>query len=720
MKKTLSIILTLALVITMFTPLGFTNVEAVEEEFDTDRYGDVIDIGTKLRHLEKDDDYINDLNQTLLNTATTFNFNAMDAAIDNSNFTFNGGTKYFLGLEADGNYYAKTYTLRSLGTSVEIWVADDLSFPDDRPLPEITQEQVDTLRNEFDNTIYPTDTDFFGTPDSLTGENAELPALLGLPQDYYVPEDGVERIIILVDNVRDESYYDPDYPFFVAGFFSPSYEGYFDRNVISLDTNDWENRLESTFFGTTAHEFQHLIHSDNDSNEETWIDEGMADFAQYLCGYGHSWGHVNFFLDHPENSLVEWDDHYDAETGPETLSDYGQAYLLQLYLYDQYGKDFIQQLAKDERQGFTSINAVLEEYGAGIDFEELFRRFSIAVAIDTPWVAFDNTWFNFNNSWDEFDSDFSSFDFGATCFEQDIYNFESIDVGINFESALEYNKEGVPAWGADYIELEDAHKIRSIKFDGIEFMAMPWEVTNDPLNDGNDVLWGNSGNEVDNQAIIKADLTSVDSATLKFNNYIDIEECWDFGMVQVSTDNGETWTSLANENTRSDVVDEGYPKIIDNLPGFTGTYDDWTLEEFDLTPYAGQEIYITFRYLTDWGSNGAGWFIDDIEIPEIGFSSDCSSKDDFYSIHEIRDISVKYAVVFINKMPLGEEGIYRITSIDPFQVTEDNAKELREFFGFGDNYMVVWYAAPDGVKGVADYDYEIINWDFFGQNMKIK
>ena len=43
-------------------------------------------------------------------------------------------------------------------------------------------------------------------------------------------------------------------------------------------------------------------------------------------------------------------------------------------------------------------------------------------------------------------------------------------------------------------------------------------------------------------------------------------------MVQVSTDGGETWNSLENENTRSDVVEEGYPKIKENVPGFTGTY----------------------------------------------------------------------------------------------------------------------------------------------------
>ena len=94
------------------------------------------------------------------------------------------------------------------------------------------------------------------------------------------------------------------------------------------------------------------------------------------------------------------------------------------------------------------------------------------------------------------------------------------------------------------------------------------------MDPDNQVLWGNQGDEADNALIFEADLSGVNSATLKFDNFLDIEEQWDFGVVQVSTDGGETWKSLENENTRNDVVDEGYPKIKDNVPGFTGAYED--------------------------------------------------------------------------------------------------------------------------------------------------
>jgi len=692
MRKTLAGLLVFALVLTLIMPAGTIKAEAAKDDFNTARYGDVLDIGTKLRHFEKDSEYIEKLDKKIKDAAKNINLNEeesedSDGSSDDS-FTFNGGTKLMLGYD-NGGYYLKEYTMRSIGENVEIWVARDLSFEDDREPYIITQEQVDRMRDIFDDIIYPTNTEFFGVPDSHTGENAVLPGIIGLPQDYYCPSDGVERVMLLVDNIRDEQFYDPSYPFFVAGFYSGTVERYIDRNIINLDAKDWDVRLDSTFKGTAAHEFQHLIHDDNDSMEETWINEGMSDFAEYLCFGEHAWGHINFFLDHPENSLTEWDDHYSAETGPETLADYGQAYLFQLYFNDHYGKDFIRTLAKGEDHGFKSVERVLREFGQDIDFEEIFRRFSIAVAIDSPEPG------------------------------DGIYNFESIDLKVNYESALAYDKDGVPAWGGDYKVINHANKIQNINIDGIDFLPTPWRVVNDPLGSSEQVLWGNEGHEKANQLIFEADLTGVDAATLKFDNYILIEEQWDFGIVQISTDGGETWESLANNNTRSDIVEEGYPAIKDNLPGFTGYYDDWVNESFDLTPYAGQEILINFNYMTDWGYNDPGWYIDNIEIPEIGYYNDCSSTEEFISINEINKEYVEYALVFINEKSLGKgknESNYRVLNIDPMNVTEADAIQLKEFFSGGNNYMIVWYASPESTKGSVDFTYEITTKSDYNKN----
>ncbi|WP_338075715.1 choice-of-anchor J domain-containing protein [Chengkuizengella sediminis] len=678
-KKVISAISTAILSASLIVPsFSGVQVSAAPPSVNTERYGDVLDIGSELRQQSEDLNFLQSAEEKLIEQAVIIAENEEMSSSDSdseSNFTFDGGTKYFLNRDLS----LKTFTLRSVGNNVEIWVADDLSFPegDSRPAHVVTQEQADQMRDEFEDNIYPKVVDFFGAPDTLTGQDAVLPGLLDLPEDYYLSEEG--KNIILVDNIIDDQYNDPSYPFFVAGFFWSTYETYIDRNIISIDSVDWDTRLESTFFGTVAHEYQHLIHSDKDGDETNWINEGMSDFAEYIVGYGHPMGHVNYFLDHPENSLVEWDEYY-ASGDPETLADYGQAYLLQLYLSEQFGKEFTQALLNDEANGIESVNNQLNSFDTGIDFGELFKNFSTAVAIDSNTPG------------------------------DGIYEFESIDLKINFESAAEFEKDGVPAWGANYkvIELDD--KIRSINFDGVNFLPQKWLSVADPLGSDNEVLWANDGDEIDNSIIITADLTGVDEATLTFDNFIDIEEQWDFGVVQVSVDEGATWTNLANENTRSDVVEEGYPAIKENLPGFTGHYTDWQQETFDLSAYAGQEIWVSFRYLTDWGYNDTGWYVDNISIPEIGFTQDGSSLDGLYSLNELNSEYVEYAVTFINESNVGKNGKntkYKVVDVDPFNVTEEDALELRQLFNNGTNYMIIWYAPTGGEKGAVDFTYEI-------------
>lgn len=118
--------------------------------------------------------------------------------------------------------------------------------------------------------------------------------------------------------------------------------------------------------------------------------------------------------------------------------------------------------------------------------------------------------------------------------------------------------------------------------------------------------------------VTDVDLTGKTSASLTFDAWYDIEEQWDFGFVQVSTDNGATWKSLGNEHTRSDVVAEGYPTIINSMPGFTGNSKGWQPQTFDLSAYAGQKIKLRLRYATDWGTSYIGFFADNIKVVADG------------------------------------------------------------------------------------------------------
>ncbi len=695
-KRLLSLLTMVVFAITILIPFS-NDVSKVEADttsnWNIEKYGDRIDIDSQLNQMSKDASSIQQADMRIKEQAAATNFNEVENFENSAStmgFTYDGGTKYFLNYELS----FKTFTLRSVGENIEIWVANNLAFPagDTRPTPVITQEQVDNLRDEFDSNIYPKDTSFFGTPDTLDGSNSLLVDYGYFPEGYYEDND---KVIMLVDNIKDENYYDSTYPFFVAGFFWQTIENYIDRNIITIDTNSWETRLESTYYGTTIHELQHLIHADNDDAEESWINEGMSTFSEYLGGYGHDASSINFYLDHPENSLVYWDDHYSAATGPETIADYGQVYLFTLYMNDKLGQEFIRDLALNEKQGIDSVNEVLNAHNSSLDFTELYQNYITALVVDSDKVG------------------------------NGLYNFDSIDLRdlpvdkqgtkrnmtVNFENALTYEKEGVPAWGGDFKVLDFQDKIRSISFDGIDFLSTPWESVSDPLGADNQVLWGNERDEADNILILEADLSNVETATLMFDNYIDIEEQWDFGVVQVSTDGGITWASLSNENTRSDVVEEGYPKIKENVPGFTGLYEEWQEETFDLTAYAGQKVLVSFRYLTDWSTNNAGWFIDNIEIPEIGFVNDGSSTDAFKSINLIMGQYVNYTVTFINEREIGNKnGVktdYKVITVDPFNVTEEDVLTLKQLFQSGNNYMITSYAAPIGDKNSVDFTYEV-------------
>lgn len=130
--------------------------------------------------------------------------------------------------------------------------------------------------------------------------------------------------------------------------------------------------------------------------------------------------------------------------------------------------------------------------------------------------------------------------------------------------------------------------------------------------------WGGQADEMDSNMVTNVNLTGKTSAALTFDAWYDIEEQWDFAFVQVSEDNGATWKSLGNDNTRSDVVPEGYPTILTSMPGFTGKSNGWESQSFDLSTYAGKDIQLRLRYATDWGSSFTGFFADNIKVVADG------------------------------------------------------------------------------------------------------
>lgn len=115
----------------------------------------------------------------------------------------------------------------------------------------------------------------------------------------------------------------------------------------------------------------------------------------------------------------------------------------------------------------------------------------------------------------------------------------------------------------------------------------------------------------------KIDLGGKTNIKLSYAIQYDIEQDWDAAFVQVSED-GINFTSLATANTVDKLGDGAYPDIVSNMPGYTGKSDGWLLEEIDLSAYAGKQIYLVFRHMTDWAVEETGVFIDEIRITADG------------------------------------------------------------------------------------------------------
>lgn len=106
------------------------------------------------------------------------------------------------------------------------------------------------------------------------------------------------------------------------------------------------------------------------------------------------------------------------------------------------------------------------------------------------------------------------------------------------------------------------------------------------------------------------------------NNFV-IEEDWDFGFVEVSTDGGTTWTDVKvfNEDGTEATTPDGYPDPNGNLAtfgdkkyGLTGDSHGWARQYVDLSSYAGTTVGVRLRLATDAAYQDRGWFADDFAV----------------------------------------------------------------------------------------------------------
>jgi len=96
------------------------------------------------------------------------------------------------------------------------------------------------------------------------------------------------------------------------------------------------------------------------------------------------------------------------------------------------------------------------------------------------------------------------------------------------------------------------------------------------------------------------------SDTFRFWTSYVIETDWDYAYVDVSTDLGESWTTVEGNITTT------YDPYGNNRGhGITGTTPGWVEAIFPLTAYLGQELYLRISYVTDAAVIEHGIDVDD-------------------------------------------------------------------------------------------------------------
>ncbi|MGB3440086.1 MAG: choice-of-anchor J domain-containing protein [Actinophytocola sp.] len=562
--------------------------------------------------------------------------------------------------DAEGQLYLKEYTLRGAGDKIEVWVANDTSFPagDCRNqiagTTDVTDAQVADLVTQFDTNMFPKETASFSTPPDRDGTNVD-PALEGL--DFS--GDG-DNTVALIDNVRDDNYYTfPAAPTYIAGFFSAQFNELVDRNVMTIDAFDWAHRTgaepadEPTadlctsrparprlYEGTFAHEWQHLLMYYTDPFEGNWVNEGLSDYAQTLVGYvdprltvfdkggdSHIYCYQGFgtvqtpYNTNPrdcggaENSLNLW-----GEGNPNAvLADYGNAYSVMQFLSDRYGTDFMSRLHRDgEHQGLASLDAALEAEGVS-DMYDVLHDYQSATLLDK--IVGDSN---------------RGIMLGVP---KKRVTSPSLRSTVNLANPQSYDDPGAAPNGADFVPLQKADgtvlkgkDLRSLSFDGaasLPSIPLEWTIVNDdPDSAGDPVLWSGNANNINATAVTSVAVPTTDP-TLRFEAKYGAELGYDYGYVVVSTDGGATYTAIDGDKTVPGP--QG--------PSLNGTTDGFEPHSFDLSAYAGQTVLVGFQYISDGGVNEGGLKVDDITVGGTAVS-DGASLEPFDSPTEIKPFPV--------------------------------------------------------------------------------
>jgi hypothetical protein len=194
----------------------------------------------------------------------------------------------------------------------------------------------------------------------------------GVPPDEM---DGDVRIFQVWFNFGNTSdgffFYFDEYP-------DGTYPGYRsnERECLYLNTNNGQDPSGDYMIAVAAHEFEHMIHWKYDANEDSWVNEGLAELGMWL--YGHP-DQISGFNTMADNSLIVWGGNW---------ADYIKTYLWSLYFYERYGgQPSIYAAVHQPLNSIAGYDAVLDQFGYTANVSDVFADWAVANFLDDPSIG---------------------------------------------------------------------------------------------------------------------------------------------------------------------------------------------------------------------------------------------------------------------------------------------------------------------------------------------
>jgi hypothetical protein len=454
--------------------------------------------------------------------------------------------------------YRITAKLQYITDHAYFWVQDGISFEYD---------DIQQLTETFENEIYDTTREFFGSE--------WTPGIDNDPHIFILYVSGLGGNLAGYFSSADELH-----P--LAHQFSNAHELF----VVNADNVDLSDEFT---YAILAHEFQHMIHWNQDRNEASWMNEGFAELAVFINGYEVG-SEYSYILD-PDIQLNDWPN---DRTG--ISAHYGASFLFLTYFLDRFGEEATKILVRNQANGLEGIDRILEQIGA-ID-----PITGIEITADNVFLD----WVLASYLMNENVSD------GRYIYK----NFPDAPQAEETESIVRCPQEpmtrDVHQYGVDYLRINCQGDFTLLFEGSTETKVVPV----DPIS-GEYYFWSNKADEADMILTRTFDFREHDGPlTLNFWTWFDLEEDYDYAYVEVSED-GEIWEILV---TPSGTIED--PSGNSYGWGYNGVSGRWIEESVDLTEYAGKEVQIRFEYVTDAAVNGEGMLIDDISIPEIDYFTD--------------------------------------------------------------------------------------------------